>query len=141
MNSAEFTLQQNKKAQEEMVGFIMIMVLVAIIFVVFLGFSLKSGSIDKADNEEISQFLDSVMEYTTSCSLSAGYSPLKLETLIKECAQDSGKTCETGENVCSLAKQVLIEAIEASWQFSPESPETGYQMNVKLSDSENSLFF
>jgi len=64
-----------------------------------------------------------------------------LETLIKECAQDSGKTCETGENICSLAKQVLIEAIEASWQFSPESPETGYQMNVKLSDSENSFFF
>lgn len=120
-----------------MVGFVLIMVLVAVIFLVFLGLFIRKGPPDRADNEELSQFLDSIVEYTTDCSVVSGASPKKLEDLIILAYND--ENCQTPN---LPAKEVLDYTIgnltESSWNFGMNSPEEGYI--IKIFDPDSNYF-
>jgi len=125
-----------KKAQEEMVGFVMIMVVVAVIFLIFLGIFIRKPPADKADSEEISQFLDSVLEYTTNCSIdTTGYIKLKFEELVKECYNTGGKLCDfSSDTVCDETDKTIKDLIGSSWRFSLDSPEKGYEFRINKPD-------
>jgi len=121
-----------KKAQEEMVGLVVIMLIVAVISLIFLGIFLRKGpSNEKLSSVEISQFLSSSMEYTTTCSLNSGYSYLDLSDLFDEC--NKGSLCSSG-NACDILEQTMTEVIESSWNFSPDSPQKSYYFQALLED-------
>jgi hypothetical protein len=85
---------KSKKAQEEMVGFVLIMLIVAVIFLVFLAIFVRNGLINRdVDSLEISHFLDSMLEYTTECSLDDGFTFLNLGDLFRECADNDLSNC------------------------------------------------
>lgn len=128
-----------KKAQEEIVGFVLIMVVVAVIFLIFLGLSIRKGpTADKADSEEISQFLDSILEFSVEeCSTS--YSYLNLEGLIRECYNNpSGSICGPDEQPCEALDRNIKTLIDSSWLINIDSPETGYLLY--LYDPEGNAF-
>ena len=55
--------KMNRKAQEEIVGFVLIVVIVAIIFLVFLGIMIRQpGEVTSKESRDVSQFLGSMME-------------------------------------------------------------------------------
>ena len=56
----------NKKGQEEMVGFVVIVVIVSIIILFFLVFSLSSDR-ESGTSYEASSFLQAALAYTSSC--------------------------------------------------------------------------
>src|SRR3989344_58350 len=124
----------NKKAQEEIVGFVLIILIVSVVLLVFLGIFLRKDT-NKTGDSEVSQFLDSISETTTECSFNGGYSYIKYSELIASC--NEGKICSSG-GACDILKNVTKNLIESSWNFSPTNgPKTGYRFEAFF-EAENS---
>ena len=83
-------LNKNRKAQEEMMGFVLIVVLVMIIFIVFLVISFNSKQ-KVSENTEIDGFLSSIQEYTSPCAGDYATEFLSLRGIIAYCRD--GKMC------------------------------------------------
>ena len=115
----------NKKAQEEMVGLVAIMLVVAVIFLVFLGIFARQDNSESASSTEVSQFLDAALKYTTECTKD-GYFYKDLQGLIRECKK--GTSCNNGEQACDMLERLMGELVESGWTFSPESPKKGYEI-------------
>jgi hypothetical protein len=131
----------NRKAQEEMVGFVLIMVLVVVIFLIFLAIWLRQGhSQNNIESTEMSQFLDSAFEYTTDCArYDTDY--LKVDELIMEYCKQK-KPCPAGpaagKNSCSVLNETLKKIVESAWNFGPDSPEKGYRLTLVYEPSAGS---
>ncbi len=115
-------MTKNKKAQEEMVGFVLIMLVVAVIFLVFLGIFVRQGRQEKIDSTEVSQFLNALTKHTSECTFT-GYSYENLGELFDECRKN--RQCDSGKT-CDILKDALNEMINASWVFSNDSFYKGY---------------
>ena len=126
-----------------MVGFVMIVVLVAIVSVIFLGISFRSGSEESArDSSEIHQFLDSMMEYTTECALRYEPAYSQLNELIKECDENSATMCINGQEVCDVAEEDIGMILGASFVVGEEAKIKGYTFNSAYTSGEikNEIF-
>ena len=125
---------RNKKSQEEMVGFVLIMVVVAVIFLILIGIYFRSSqSTERVDSIEVSQFLDSLMDYTTSCAVDYEPSYESVKDLIRYCYE--GAICTSQEKSCDVLKEELTNIIESSWTIGEESPYAGYSLtSVFVSD-------
>jgi hypothetical protein len=127
----------NKKAQEEMVGFVMVMVVVAVIFLVFLGIFFRQGTPEKTTHSpEIVQFLDSIGEITSSCTTNQGYFYKNFNELIIICSE--GLLCE-GIDACVILERDLTNIIESSWNFNPEGVEKGYRLKLGTTHSDGTF--
>ena len=117
------------KAQEEIIGFVVIMLVVAVIFVIFLGIYISKNSEESFDSSEISQFLDSAMEFTTECSIySTGYNYLNVQQLFIECQK--GSLCYDGQTACEVLEITLTNLTESAWSFGQNRPEKGYEYEI-----------
>lgn len=128
-----------RKAQEEMVGFVMIVVVVSVILVVILGIMMRNPATDNK-NLEVTQFLESMMEYTTDCAI--GYAPryASVGELMGDCYDN--KICVNGKNACEVLNKTINEIISASWPISDVGYYSGYKFNsiyVKENRSYNLL--
>lgn len=65
---SQVSLLCRKKAQQEMVGFILIILLVVIISLVFLGIWLRSPG-EGNESERVYSLIDTIMSYTTGCAI------------------------------------------------------------------------
>ncbi|MFH0868738.1 MAG: hypothetical protein V1839_00775 [archaeon] len=119
-----------KRGQEEIVGFVLIVVLVAIIFLIFLGITLRQKSpINQKESKDVSQFLESAMEYTTECAVGSEPDYSNLGRLVKDC--QSRAVCKpSGREACDILKETVSNIIESSWNIGPESPNKGYIFNA-----------
>lgn len=121
----------NKRAQEEMIGFVLIVIIIAVILLVFLSISLKKSS-KYPDSPEIDSFLQVLSYYTSDCV--ADYEPnyLEIRSLIKECSMNS--LCLDGRSACDALNTTLSEIVEASWPVGPDYPNKGYSLNITYSN-------
>lgn len=128
--------RMNKKGQEEIVGFALIVILIAVVFLIFLAIFLRQDPhINRIESEEISQFLEASFEYTTDCSRTERSRKLSLAELIKECYEES--ECFTGESACSLVNRTYIEIINSSFPIGEEWPDKGYIFNITYHSKED----
>jgi hypothetical protein len=130
---------RNKKAQEEMVGFVLIMVIVAIIFLVFLGIFVRNKApTENNDARDLYQFVSSVMEYTTNCVVSEpSYS--KVGELIEQCYDN--ELCSDGNNSCVVLNSTLQSILNASRDMlnvGEDRPYSGYLLNVTYTENVSS---
>jgi len=102
-----------KKAQSEIVGFVLIVVIVMIIGLFFFRFSLRQET-EIPNDKEISNFLTSFRDLTTDCSLSYEPDYLDMAGLIKAC--DDNRNCLSGEQACDKMKAEIREIMENSWK-------------------------
>jgi hypothetical protein len=136
-------LLRDKKGQEEIVGFVLIFLIVAIVGVIFLGISLRSeGNKGDFNSEEVYQFLDSLMRHTSDCAVT--YEPIyvSMGELISSC--NDGKICTSGQASCDVLESELSQILNASWDIGVNRPNKGYIFNVSYktnSSSENILGF
>lgn len=118
----------NKKAQEEMVGFVLIMLIVAIIFLVFLGLYLRGASQESTkDSKDVTAFLEAVTKTTTNCS-SAGGIHYTAAALIPRAL--TGQSCSGGVSSEDALRDLLENTIEEMWHFNPDSPTKGYLLEI-----------
>lgn len=106
-----------KKGQEEMIGFVLIIVLVAVIALVFLAIQIRRpAEIQKSG--EIQDFLYSSLKLTTDCKMN-NYSFENVEDLTGDCYE--GRRCVNG-NPCEILNKTFSELIDVSfnkkgWEF------------------------
>ncbi len=124
---------KNKKAQEEIVGFVLIVAIVIIISVIFLAFLIRKPQTNITQSRDIYQFLESTMQYTTECALSYEPAYSNLGELIQECHEGLSQ-CISGEPPCSLAEKTLNEIIETSFLIEEKASIKGYEFNSIYTD-------
>jgi len=120
----------HKRAQEEIVGFVLVVVIISVILLVFLGIILKNTSQeDELETIKISKFLDAMMEVTTDCIITEPV-PATFSELITACAK--GKTClNSGQHACEQMKENAEKIIESSWRIKRGAAYDGYIFEVK----------
>jgi len=89
----------NHRGQNEIVGFVMIIVIVTIVGLIFLSLALGRGD-DEKTSAEINYFLQASMDYTTDCA--TGFIPQykDLKSLIKSCYNNELEKCLNDQTVC-----------------------------------------
>ncbi len=123
---------KNKKAQHEIVGFALIIIIVSIIGLVFLSFAIGRGESVKKTSVEISDFLQSAMYYTTNCAISHIPNYKDLQDLIKSCYRN--EKCLNDEMACDVLKKSFNEIIKNSFQVSEAGKNKAYELNIYYRD-------
>ena len=123
---------KSKKAQEEMVGFAIILIIVAVIMVVLLGFMLrKDNSKDIPKSSEVSAFIGAMLRYTSSCEDYLGF--IEMQDLIDDCYQ--GNLCLDARTSCEALNSSIDTLMNSSWRVSENSPVKGYSFEIKVNDN------
>jgi hypothetical protein len=122
------------KAQQEMVGFVLIVVLVVIALMIFLVISARKP-VQSTESAKIENLLSSVMRYTTDCAINSEPDFETVEDLIKSCYKN--KECKNLEMpACdylnSTMKNILTDL------YNTESVYQGYDFSVVVSSKDSS---
>ncbi len=118
-------MKKIKKAQHEIVGFVLIVVIVVVIGLFLLVFYLRQPAVEH-ESLNVQNFLQSSMAYTTDCMRSI--EPLDLQDLIKTCKEN--KRCLNEELACKVLNDTLSELAHESWLVSEDRPENAYFLNI-----------
>jgi len=97
-----------KKAQHEIVGFVLIIIIVAVVGVIFLSLSIGRGETPKRTSVEISHFLEASMYSTTDCEVNYPANYENLQGLIKNCYEQGDGDLET-----CLDERIFCEALDS----------------------------
>jgi len=125
-------INKNKKAQEEMVGFAVIVIIVAIIILFLLVFYIKSPQKASVESYEVNSFIQSFLQYTTECEDYHG--GMSVQELIFEC--NDNNLCRNERNSCDVLSSTLRGITEQSWQIGEERPVKGYELKIMSSSKE-----
>lgn len=98
---------KHKKAQQEMIGFILIVVLVVVGMMIFLVISLKNQGGEDSGSLEASNLLDALLRYTTDCAIVFEPQYDTFEDLFKSAYH--GDTCS---NKGVSAESYLVDHLE-----------------------------
>jgi len=129
---------KNKRAQEEAVGFVLIIVLVAVIFTVFLGIMIHNSSrSNDYSSTEYSQYLSALMEVNTPCIV---FYPAyaKVSDLIGYCFDS--KICSNGNSSCAVLNSTLNNALKATILYGDERAIKGYYFSIQYSRDNSTAF-
>ena len=120
--------KQKNKGQEEMVGFALIVIIVAIILLVIIGLSLGTrGNREAVQSYEAESFLSAALQYTSNCIIGEY---LSVRDLIISCNDNA--LCEDGEITCNVLNSTLNNAITKSWNVEEDSPIRGYRLIINV---------
>ena len=127
---------KSKNGQEEMIGFVLIIVIVAIVGVIFLGIMIRTQDSNLGSkSEKINSLIGSLSQITTKCEIPE--SKLKnVSELIEECTQVrlcstcNGETCGTTSSSCEVLENTLRSAMAESYVVSGGSYVRYYNLSV-----------
>jgi len=122
------------RAQEEMVGFGLIIAIVAIILLVFLWFSLSKPVKDNLENYEVQSFIKAFLQYTTECE--NAYGKLDVAELILFCEDEN--RCEDDSYSCNVLNDTLEGIVDKSWQANGAIK--GYNLKISVRGRDIALF-
>ncbi|MGB9708036.1 MAG: hypothetical protein ACPLXC_01780 [Candidatus Pacearchaeota archaeon] len=121
----------NKKAQEEVMGFVIIILLVIIIGLVFFAFSLRQGTVVEPEKAELDDFINSMLVYTSNCEISAKNQTIR--ELARQCNNNPNKKCGNNQEVCDLLNNTLkdmFEKLQGAGTQIANSYIHGYEFNI-----------
>ena len=132
-------IMKQKKGQEEMMGFVLIVLVIVIMGLVFFAFSArKHGDSVWQKSSETDDLLSSMLAYTTDCRVSG--SNISIKELIRACSESPKDVCRnTQENVCEKANKTLNEMLSALNINVADKPIHGYNLTVATSDNDNEV--
>jgi hypothetical protein len=118
-----------KKGQEEIVGFVLIILLVSVIAVIFLAISMRKP-LEKLPSTELESFLQSSMRVSTSCSISKErvYS---FKEVISSCAETNDK-CLNDKTACDTLNETAARILADNWRVCEDCPTKSYKFSVKM---------
>ena len=128
----------NKKGQEEVVGFSLVVIIVAVVGLLIFGIVIRSGGkANNLDNYEIKQFLDSSMHVSTECTLRSNIDYAIVNDLVRECYKNPAKECfSSGNKVCDELNSSLNGIIKKGMQIGLDRPNKGFFMNISFESKE-----
>ena len=125
-----------KRAQEEMVGFALIIIIVSVILLFFFGFSLRGGQKQSVESYEVNSFIQGFLQYTTDCKDNSEY--LSVKKLIFEC--DNEFICLDERKACDVLNSTLKEIADESWKTGQDRPVKGYELIISVNEEEILVF-
>lgn len=124
---------ENRKGQQEIAGFVLIVVLVVVALMVFLVISLKKPAVE-ANSKKADDLLSSLMSYTTECIVSEP-SYENVQDLIKSCYEN--RMCKNfKQNSCEYLNQTLSDITKGLLSTSGDNSITSYEITAYLEDAE-----
>lgn len=121
-----------RKAQHEMTGFVIIIVMVMIIGVIFLGISLRKHPSVVTIDAEISNFLIASDSMTSSCAQTYEPNYRTLEELAIDCY--SAKACLDSRNSCDVLKEYYDQLLP---KFKSAGTVKSYEMSYYFQQANN----
>ena len=112
----------NKKGQEEIAGFVAIVLIVTIIMVIFIGVTLNKKSYDRK-NIGLMYYLQSMSQVTSNCS-SYGANYRDVADLIRDC--HNNRKCSSGANSCEELNNTLRSMMNATLTYGANYSRSGY---------------
>jgi len=120
-----------KKGQEEMVGFGLIVIIVAVIVLIFVSFGLRDKGENYQNSYEIESFTQTLLQYTTDCEDNLGF--LKIQKLIFLCTDR--EKCLDERDSCEVLNQTIDEIMKETWKIQ-DRPEEGYSLSIMSNGGE-----
>ena len=123
----------DKKAQQEVIGFVLIVVLVIVGLMVFLVISLR-GDKEVQGNIELENLLGSFMRYTSDCIVSYEYKNVR--KLVRSCYE--GDDCvNLNKDSCDYMETELTSVL--SDLFETEASASSYSLDIFVKEGERIL--
>jgi hypothetical protein len=122
---------KSTKAQDEMVGFALILIIVAIVFIVFISVYMRKTT-EREEDYQANSFVQAALQYTTTCQ-EASMENLTIQRLIFKC-QDKEPCAYREMDPCKILNDTLKEMIKESWNVGPNNPTKGYKLIINVSD-------
>lgn len=126
-----YRLLSRKSGQEEMVGFGLILILVAIVFIVFISVYIRKPSENITDYKSNS-FVQAILQYTTTCQ-EENLQNLSVQELITKC-QDGNPCYYRSMKPCIILNNTLRDIATQSWNPGINNPVKGYSLIINVSD-------
>ncbi|MEM4230648.1 MAG: hypothetical protein QXF25_02130 [Candidatus Pacearchaeota archaeon] len=123
-------VENRKKGQEEMVGFVLIVVIVTIAIMVLLIFSLRRPAVVES-SLNIENFIQAIGYFTTDCEIAGQL--LSLKKVIVSC--QNNEQCENGKSACEVLNETIKNLITAAWESSGFYK--GYDLKIYAISSED----
>lgn len=123
---------KKRKAQEEIIGFGLIIIIVSIILLVFLSIYLRSSDTTEVESYEVEGFIQAVLQHTSECEDSGEF--LSVQDLLFSCYNE--ETCDDGTEACEILETLLTEICEISWNAGEDSPIKGYALTITADEEE-----
>lgn len=122
-----------KKGQEEMVGFAVLVILVAVVGVGLLALALRSGGQNEISSLHVQQFSESLIQSTSGCNIGTWPSLASFSSIIDECYNFPLRQCSNGKTVCEYLNETLPALISSVWNINSESAfqGAGYTITFK----------
>tara|TARA_Y100000310_G_scaffold32447_1_gene30735 strand:- start:6296 stop:6838 length:543 start_codon:yes stop_codon:yes gene_type:complete len=130
-------LSKSKHSQQEIIGFVLIIVIVSVIGIVFLSLSIGRGEPSEQTSIQVSNLLESSMYSTTECAVSFIPQYKDGQDLIKACQNE--EICLNGEKACEVLNNTLKQIIGYSLDVCDECVNKAYKLDIYYSpiDSES----
>jgi hypothetical protein len=119
-----------KSAQEEMVGFAVIMVIIAVILLILISFLSRNEDKEVVESYEIESFIQTALQYTSDCENELEF--FSLQGLIVAC--EEGKPCLDGKDSCLILNSTVEKLVENGWQTGEQSSIKGYNFKIITND-------
>ncbi len=117
-----------KKAQEEIIGFVLIIILVSVIVVVFLGIMLRRpNKSEDIRDREVSNFLSSMLSYTSKCSVN-NRTYKQVNDLIDSCLNN--EICDNRVSACTTLDSTINKLINENLNFGEDYYYKGYNLTI-----------
>jgi hypothetical protein len=120
---------KKQKAQSEMVGFAMILIIVAVLFLVFLAISVRSPNDDFVKSYEVESFIQSALGYSTNCTINYKDN-VPIRKIIRYCGEE--KNCSDLRTACEVLNETMGDILENSWNVGADWPTKGYKMDITI---------
>jgi hypothetical protein len=118
-----------KRAQQEMIGFVLIVVVVVIALMIFLVISMRKPA-QTSESREVENILLSLSRTTTACSISDNFK--NVDDLVLSCYRN--QECESPEmSACDFMNKSLGGLLEDI--FKSENGYKGYEFSVNILDN------
>lgn len=121
-----------KKGQEEIMGFIVIVVIVGVIILILLGFLLMSPDESAVESYEVESFINAILQYTTDCESQIEF--MSIQRLIISC--DMNLTCLDGRSSCDVLDTTIEDIINSGWNVNEQSAIKGYELKILTDEKE-----
>jgi hypothetical protein len=113
---------KSKLSQQEILGFIVIVMVVVIVGVIFLGISLRKDRVDNGrstEDAEIANFLSASSKYTTDCMIREPVYA-DISDILSGC--DAGKICSDDRDTCEVLDQIYADLMTKLWAAGADRP-------------------
>jgi len=121
-----------KKAQQEMVGFILIIVLVVVAMMIFLVISVRNSGSEEVKSVETDDLLNAILKHTTNCAIVFEPQYDSFEDLFKSCHKNDRCSNLNDEPACDYLESSMTDLLKEV--FKTESTVTGYELTAFVKD-------